>query len=357
MTPTRPAVQAEDIDRVSHRALGKAQGYKTAVRNLEIGATRITRTCRLAALPYFVRSTSTATSPAASRDTTAPARWPQLQARRRRAARRARASGPAPTVNPQVVRWAERSAPRCARGRPRPRQTRRQVGRGDPLRHRLVADLRALQPRPAERPRDRNRPRPDAVPWHNVERALVQPPQFVDEADLPILRTLRRLAGGRDSGRAAAERGLSATPCSRCAPPDGCGSRPRTSTAAASRPAIEQVALSGGPPRPAVVHWRRNEFAQIVPVVAVTPPAEHILPTTPPWYLDPPGRDGPARLRRSRRDLPATARAAAARRDRPAGGRGRLQQTCPDIPRRSPRAGARCAWSTRRRRRSLRSAA
>ncbi|NTV77735.1 MAG: hypothetical protein HGA25_00965, partial [Clostridiales bacterium] len=35
--------QAEDIDRwVSHRALGKAQAYKTRVRDLEIGSTRIT---------------------------------------------------------------------------------------------------------------------------------------------------------------------------------------------------------------------------------------------------------------------------------------------------------------------------
>ena len=48
--------QAEDIDRwVSHRALGKAQGYKTAVRDLEIGSTRITAHVQGSQrLPYFV---------------------------------------------------------------------------------------------------------------------------------------------------------------------------------------------------------------------------------------------------------------------------------------------------------------
>lgn len=300
---THPTLQfqAEDIDRwISYRTLGKAQAYKSRVRDLEIGATRITAHVQGSLrVPYFVaidffrdlaggfRVDMTCTCPVGRNCKHAAAVLLVALARRDQA----------PTVNPQVVRWAEALGaavrPRAAKAKGK-RAGKSAVGihyliGWSPVTDRFTLDLVKGRASAAG-------PEPDAVPWHNVERALVQPPQFVEESDLPILRTLRRLAGGRDF--------WGALPLNSAFPGDAlqqmCATgrlwfaRERERQGAGGRAVVEHLALAGGAPRPASVAWRRNEFAQIVPELRVTPPAAHVLPITPPWYLDPAaGEAGP----------------------------------------------------------------
>jgi len=112
--------------------------------------------------------------------------------------------------------------------------------------------------------------------WWNVERALLNPPQFVNEEDLGILRllwadrlhetglrafglaprhgaeTLQRLV---DSGRLYTDNG------------DG-------------------LPLAEGGTRPAQVGWRVDARGLQRPLLAARPVAELIVPVQPPWYVD-----------------------------------------------------------------------
>ncbi len=330
--------QTEDVTRwISHRTLGKAQAYKSAVHNLEIGSTRITaRVQGTQRAPYAVEvdffrdlaggfRVETRCSCPVGRNCKHVAAVLLVTLARR---------SEAPTVNPEVVRWAEALGTAL---RPRPTKARR-AGRSDAAIHYVVTwsslydrfGLELFKGGTTERG-----PAPDAVPWHNIERALIQPTQFVDEADLQILRTLRRLAGGRDF--------WGTLPLNAAFPGDTVQQMCETGRLwlAATEERHGQfgrvptgyVPLTGGKPRPATVGWRRNEFAQIVPEITVAPPAAHILPTSPPWYLDPAaGETGPldcgGHEEAYRRllelpplgeiDLPVVA--------------GALQQTCPEIP-------------------------
>jgi superfamily II DNA or RNA helicase len=332
--------QAEDIDRwVSHRALGKAQAYRTAVRDLEIGATSIrARVQGSLRLPYTVEIDFYRDLAGGFRVETSCTCMVGRNCKHAAAVllvALARRDQP-PTVNPEVVRWAEALGAALRPGAARPKA--RRGGRSAAAIHYVIGwspiygsyDLDLVKGRASEVGPDR-----DAMPWHNVERALVQPPQFVDESDLPILRTLRRLAGGRDFWGAL--RLDSAFPGDTlqqmCATGRLWFVKEHERRGPAGRPAIDYVAVTGGPPRPASVRWQRNEFAQIVPLVAVTPPASHILPTAPPWYLDTAtGETGPLDCAGHEKvygrllelpplgeiDLPVVA--------------GVLQEACPEIP-------------------------
>ena len=116
-----------------------------------------------------------------------------------------------------------------------------------------------------------------AEEWWNIERALVNAPQFVNEEDLGILRGLwaDRL---HDAG------GLRAF---------GLGPRQGAQV-------LERLARSGrlyadngdglplgeGSPRPARVGWRVDPHGQQRPLLIAEPPAALIVPLQPPWYVD-----------------------------------------------------------------------
>jgi superfamily II DNA or RNA helicase len=332
--------QQEDLTRwVSHRTLGKAQAYKTRVRDLEIGSTRISAHVQGSQrLPYSVEIDffrDLAGGFRVEMRCTCPVGYGCKHAAAVLLVALTRREQP-PTVNPEVVRWAEALG---AAVRPRAAKTRpRRAGRSAPTIHYVIGwspiydryNLDLLKGRA-----DDLGPQADAVPWHNIERALVQPPQFVDESDLPILRALRRVAGGRDF--------WGALPLGAAFPGDTlqqmCATgrlwlaNEQEEPGLLGRRIVRYVALAGGPPRPATVHWHRNEFAQIVPALVATPPAEHILPTAPPWYLDPAGGEtgpldcaGHEEVYRRLLELPPLGEI-----DLPVVA-GALQESCPEIP-------------------------
>ena len=115
-----------------------------------------------------------------------------------------------------------------------------------------------------------------AEEWWNIERALVTPPQFVNEEDLAILRPLwaDRLH----------ETGLRAF---------GLGPRHGAETLqrlVESRRLYadngEGLPLSEGAPRPADVGWRVDARGMQRPLLIAKPAAALIVPVQPPWYVD-----------------------------------------------------------------------
>ena len=112
--------------------------------------------------------------------------------------------------------------------------------------------------------------------WWNVERALLNPPQFVDEDDLGILRALwadrlhetrlRAFGLGPQAGADALARlGRSG----RFYADNGDG-----------------LPLEVGDPRPATIAWRIDSRGLQHPVIVADPPAELAVPVQPPWYVD-----------------------------------------------------------------------
>ncbi len=115
-----------------------------------------------------------------------------------------------------------------------------------------------------------------AEEWWNLERALVNPPQFVVEEDLGILRPLwaDRLH----------ETGLRAF---------GLGPRHGAETLQLLVESGRFYANNGdglplreGGPRPAQVGWRVNAQGLQQPLLIAQPAAELIIPVAPPWYVD-----------------------------------------------------------------------
>ncbi|CAE6868202.1 RNA polymerase-associated protein RapA [Paraburkholderia aspalathi] len=120
--------------------------------------------------------------------------------------------------------------------------------------------------------------------WYNVENALVKPPKFVAEEDLPILRGLwlTRSSGGHTgsfglqgaTGAAVMEQ-LLAT------------GRAFVSPAASTMRLGAPCALHAGPARPGRIAWHTQPDTRVRPVLQAEPPATMLLTTTQPcWYLD-----------------------------------------------------------------------
>lgn len=112
--------------------------------------------------------------------------------------------------------------------------------------------------------------------WQNVDRALLQPPGFVDETDMPILRLLwagRNLYNSRFPFTVPLEKGaellekLVATGRLLAGPPD-------------------RLPIAEGPTRPANVVWQPDSVGRQVPQIISKPLADLIVPTDPPWYVD-----------------------------------------------------------------------
>jgi superfamily II DNA or RNA helicase len=130
--------------------------------------------------------------------------------------------------------------------------------------------------------------RPDAARyWVLTERALIQPPQFVEEDDLSILRLLwaGRNASFHQSFSLAQKKGAELL-----------------EKLLASRRFIAgdpPVLLNAGPPRESGIIWQARNRRQH-PQLAVTPQPDILLPCQPPHYLDlERGEVGPLRM-----DLP-----------------------------------------------------
>ncbi|WP_018228332.1 DEAD/DEAH box helicase [Methyloversatilis universalis] len=139
------------------------------------------------------------------------------------------------------------------------------------------ADLRLLKARPG---RD-GTPGADSQPWFNFEQALLKPPAFVQDSDLPVFRTLRdairkravsvfvpfelRGADGLAVLRAALDTG-------RC-------------VVRADEGSDETRPLKPGEARAGQLEWQTEKLG-VRALLACSPPADWTLPTDPPWYLD-----------------------------------------------------------------------
>ncbi|MBI4755647.1 MAG: SWIM zinc finger family protein [Betaproteobacteria bacterium] len=144
--------------------------------------------------------------------------------------------------------------------------------------------------------------------WYNTEQALLRPPSFVREEDIPVFRRMRELQRKAGQGhlpvRLAGAGGLTllheVLETGRCfvSPDDDEPLRP----------------LRAGAARPAVLRWQA-EAAGVRPRVETSPPATMVLRTDPLWYLDvAAGEAGPADMEdqpavRALLELPALSRA------------------------------------------------
>ena len=117
-----------------------------------------------------------------------------------------------------------------------------------------------------------------AEEWWNIERALVNPPQFVNEEDLSILRALwadrlHETVGLRAFGLGPRH-----------------GAQVLERLARSGRLYVDSgdgLPLSEGGPRPARVGWRVDARGQQRPRLIAEPPAALVVPLLqPPWYVD-----------------------------------------------------------------------
>ncbi|MBS1190606.1 MAG: SNF2-related:Helicase, C-terminal:SWIM Zn-finger [Rhodocyclaceae bacterium] len=114
--------------------------------------------------------------------------------------------------------------------------------------------------------------------WHNVEKALVSPPQFVSEDDLPLLRLIHGLKRGYD-GYSGFYWQLE-------------GNRAEQVLAGALATGRFYLGepwyspLTAGEPRPGQVDWKPDSNGRIRPFLSATPWAERIAVLEKPWYAD-----------------------------------------------------------------------
>jgi len=174
-------------------------------------------------------------------------------------------------VSPGVLSWVEdlrRASIAVAKKKARPSGSRQQLFyllKWTPdQRHFGIAIVKGKFPDSAEE-------------WWNIERALVNRPQFVNEEDLGILRALwgdrlHETGGlcafglGPRHGAAALERLVRS---GRLYADDGDG-----------------LPLAEGGPRPARVGWRVDTRGQQCPQLIAEPAAALVVPLQPPWYVD-----------------------------------------------------------------------
>jgi superfamily II DNA or RNA helicase len=112
--------------------------------------------------------------------------------------------------------------------------------------------------------------------WHSIDRALLQPPQFVDDDDLPILRLLW---AERNPQLALQPFGID----------EHKGSELLSRMLATGRLLIAQPKrqpLSEGTPRTGHVLWQPDVYGRQQPRLVAEPVANLILPIVPPWYVD-----------------------------------------------------------------------
>ena len=191
----------------------------------------------------------------------------------------------APSVNPVVLTWAE-SVTRLARKGPKSAKPK-----AKPASQLHYVLLRVMPQRPLRLALLKGKVEIGAPVradlWNNIDRALMQPPQFVQADDMEILRHLRKLAGKStywndlplaDEHAATALQAILATGRAWYA-------EPLEARNLYLPTHWRYSALTPGAPRSAKLHWRREEGLVSAQLVA-EPTASHILPTLPPWYID-----------------------------------------------------------------------
>ena len=126
--------------------------------------------------------------------------------------------------------------------------------------------------------------RPSGKLWNNVDRALLEQPGFVDDSDLGILRLLRRVVGS--------------TRYWQDLPLEGATAALPAILASGRAWAVESLGrnlslfdwhclpLLLGEVRPARLDWRLDGEGKTRAALKAEPPAGHLLPIDPPWYLD-----------------------------------------------------------------------
>jgi superfamily II DNA or RNA helicase len=121
----------------------------------------------------------------------------------------------------------------------------------------------------------------DGQPWFNYEQALLKPPSFVHESDLPVFRVLRDAIRKRHSSTFVPFelRGSDGLGVLRSALETG---RTYVLDSGAEGTAHR---LAAGEPRPGQLEWQTEKLG-VRALLACTPPADTVLPTEPPWYVD-----------------------------------------------------------------------
>jgi hypothetical protein len=120
-------------------------------------------------------------------------------------------------------------------------------------------------------------------PWHNLEQALVKPPRFVADIDLPILRGLW-LNRTREFGNWFRLKGsLGADLLEKIITTGRSFVLPKES---GELPGSSSI-LRHGPSRPGKIVWRTLPNSHMMPAVETDPPATMLLTSIEPcWYLD-----------------------------------------------------------------------
>ncbi|MGE0081995.1 MAG: SNF2-related protein [Thiohalomonadaceae bacterium] len=281
-----PPFSTEDIERwFGTRQVNKAAGYVASVDKLSVQAQRLTAEVKgTASAPYRVTITFYAgrRGPATGVHArcTCPVAWNcKHSAAVLLAALRAK-SAPT-TVNPAVLAWleafqtAERPAPARAKKPPSRTQVLLYLLEPPPFHGASwrVSFLKGYRTREG----DISQPLEE---WSNVERALLQPPRFVDEDDQAILRMLWLQ---RDPQHI-----YSAFPLDG---PHGAEILQRMLATGRLMYGDEEqrrlFPLQAGDERIGTVTWRQDALGRLVPDVAVLPPAAAVIPVGGLWYLDP----------------------------------------------------------------------
>lgn len=119
--------------------------------------------------------------------------------------------------------------------------------------------------------------------WQNVEKALVQPPKFVTEEDLPILRGLWLGRSRNHTGSFGLEGATGAAVMERLV----ATGRAFVSPAASAMHSGEPCALRPGPSRTGQIAWCTQPDTRVRPVLQTEPSSTVLLSATQPcWYLD-----------------------------------------------------------------------
>ncbi len=182
----------------------------------------------------------------------------------------------------EVLRWAQTLEARLAE-RSRPDAGKRPATARDVIVY-LVATRGALAPEFRLIRTRLNREGTftgDGQPWFNFEQALLRPPSFVHDADLTVFRTLRDALRKRHGSPFVPFelRGAEGLAVFRCALDTG---RAYVAEAGADRGAR---LLAPGETRPGQLEWQTEKLG-VRALLACTPPADCVLPTDPPWYID-----------------------------------------------------------------------
>jgi len=117
-------------------------------------------------------------------------------------------------------------------------------------------------------------------PWDNVDRALLNPPKFVREDDLALLRLLW-LARSRDGYGGYGLSGGNGALAMECMLATGrCFARDAEGDVAGTP-------LRLGRPRPGTIQWEPRSDEQFQPALRTDPPCAMVIVTDPVWYVDP----------------------------------------------------------------------